>query len=83
MNPLTFARKAISMAAGLGAAQIVSNVVANTTPQTNMYQKVTVRTGAVVMGYMAGEAIEHYLERKQTEIESWWRENITTKADPK
>lgn len=83
MNPLTVARKAISMTAGLGAAQIVGSIVAHTTPQTTMYQKVTVRTGAVVMGYMAGEAIERYLERKQIEIETWWHENITAQADPK
>lgn len=83
MNPLTLARKAISLTASLGAGQIVGSIVANTTPQTTMYQKVTVRTGALVMGYMAGEAIDKYLERKQIELETWWHENITTKADSK
>ena len=83
MNPLTLTRKVISTAASLGAGKIVGSIVASTTPQNNLYQKVTVRTGAFVMGYMLGDAIDHYLEKKQVEIETWWHENITTKTDPK
>lgn len=83
MNTLTVVRKAISMTASLGAGQIVAGIVNSTTPQNTAYQKVTVRTGAFVLGYMAGDVIEHYLEKKQLEIETWWRENVTTQADPR
>lgn len=83
MNKIELARGAVSIATGLGISQIITGVVASTTPTDTTYQKVTVTTAKIALGMLIGEALDNMLDRKQADLISWWNENITTKAESK
>lgn len=83
MKYLEIAKGAVAFTTGLGISQILTGVVSSTTPTETTYQKVTVTTAKVVLGYAIGEVIDNMLDRKQADLTNWWHENITTKADPR
>ena len=81
MKYLEVTKSAVAFTAGLGISQILTGIVTTTTPTETTYQKVTVNTGKFVLGFVIGEAIDQVLDRKTAQLQSWWHENITTKAN--
>ena len=81
MKYLEVTKSAVAFTAGLGISQILTGIVSTTTPTDTTYQKVTVTTGKVVLGYVIGDAIDQVLDRKTDELRAWWHENITTKTE--
>ena len=80
MDKLELARRGVALTSGMGVSAILTGVIYNTTPTETAYQKVTVGTAKIVLGFIISEHVDRYLERKEEDLRIWWTENIITKA---
>lgn len=74
MNKLDVTKAVVNFVVGAGVTKIVNDIVANNTNPENIYQKVTVVSGAVVVGMMAKDASKVYTSAKIDEYAQSLRE---------
>lgn len=82
MKTVAIAKKIVSTIIGIGTAKIVKDVIENNVETDSVYQKVTVRTSSVAIGYAVSELTTDYTDRKIDEIVEFWQKNIKRKETP-
>lgn len=83
MKKIAIAKKIISTIVGLGTAQIVKQIIENNVETDTTYQKVTVGTASVAIGYAVSDYTSEYTDTKIEEIVDLWQKHVVnrTKTD--
>lgn len=83
MKKIAIAKKIINTIVGLGTAQIVKSVIENNVETDTTYQKVTVGTASVAIGYAVSDMTSEYTDTKIDEMVELWQKHVVnrTKTD--
>lgn len=83
MKKIAIAKKIINTIVGLGTAQIVKSVIENNVETDTTYQKVTVGTASVAIGYAVSDMTSAYTDTKIDEMVELWQKHVVnrTKTD--
>lgn len=79
MKKIAIAKKIISTVVGLGTATIVKSVIENNVETDNTYQKVTVGTASVAIGYAVSDMTSEYTNSKIDELVDLWQKHVVRK----
>lgn len=83
MSKIAIAKKIVSTIVGLGTAQIVKQIIENNVETDTTYQKVTVGTASVAIGYAVSDYTAEYTDSKIDEAVDLWKKHVVnrTKTD--
>jgi large-conductance mechanosensitive channel len=81
MNKLAIAKMAVSAIVGAGTTKIVTAIVKNNIQPDKLIDKVTVVSGAFVLGSMAADASKKYTDAKIDEAVNWFNETFPRTTD--
>lgn len=76
MKSVAIAKKIVSTIVGIGTAKIVNDIVESNVDTDNVYQKVTVKSASVAIGYAVSETTSNYTDRKIDEIVDFWQKHV-------
>ncbi|HKU51958.1 MAG TPA: hypothetical protein VJQ25_05795 [Nitrospira sp.] len=77
MKSIAIAKKIVSTIVGIGTAKIVKDVIESNVETDNVYQKVTVGSASVAIGYAVSETTSNYTDRKIDEIVALWQKHVS------
>src|SRR5688572_24020663 len=77
MKSIAIAKKIVTTIVGIGTAKIVNDIVEANVDTDNVYQKVTVKSASVAIGYAVSETTSNYTDRKIDEIVALWQKHVT------
>jgi hypothetical protein len=83
MKKIAIAKKIVTAIVGLGTAQIVKQIIENNVETDTPYQKVTVGSASVAIGYAVSDYTSDYTNTKIDEAVELWQKHIVkrTKTD--
>lgn len=76
MKAVSIAKKIVSTIVGIGTAKIVNDIVEANVDTDNVYQKVTVKSASVAIGYAVSETTSNYTDRKIDEAVALWQKHV-------
>lgn len=81
MKSVAIVKKIVSTIVGIGTAKIVNDIVENNVDTDNVYQKVTVKSASVAIGYAVSEQTSEYTDRKIDEAIAFWKKHVTDRKN--
>lgn len=72
MKAIAITKKVVSTIVGIGTAKIVNDIVERNVDTDSVYQKVTVKSASVAIGYAVSETTSNYTDRKIDEAVALW-----------
>ena len=82
MKSIAIAKKIVTTIVGIGTAKIVNDIVEANVDTDNVYQKVTVGSASVAIGYAVSETTSNYTDRKIDEAVALWKKHVTNRKTP-
>jgi hypothetical protein len=76
VDKIQIAKTVLSTAAGIGAAKVVAQVIANNTNPENVKDKIQIVVGAAVIGGIVRDAAKEYTDRTVDEVVTLYNEQI-------
>jgi hypothetical protein len=76
MNKIAAAKKIVTSIVAIGTTKIVAGVIENNVTTDSVYQKVTVGSASVAIGYAVSETTSDYTDRKIDEAVAFWNKHI-------
>jgi hypothetical protein len=77
MKSVAIAKKIVSTIVGIGTAKIVKDIIENNVETDKTYEKVTVGTASVAIGYAVSETTSNYTDRKIDEAVALWQKHFS------
>jgi hypothetical protein len=82
MKSVAVAKKIVSTIVGIGTTKIIKDMIENNVDTDTVYQKVTVGSASVAIGYAVSETTSEYTDRKIDEIVALWQKHVTNRKNP-
>lgn len=82
MNALAITKTVVKTIVGLGASTITKQIIEKNVDTETAYQKVTVNSASIAIGFAASDAASEYTDRKIEEIAAWYIKNIKNRKTP-
>lgn len=81
MKIVAIVKKTVTTIVGIGTAKIIKDVIENNVDTDNVYQKVTVGSASVAIGYAVSENTSEYTDRKIDEIVEFWHKHVKNRKN--
>lgn len=81
MKAIAITKKIVSTIVGIGTAKIINDVIENNVDTDTVYQKVTVKSASVAIGYAVSENTSNYTDRKIDEAVALWKKHVTDRKN--
>lgn len=81
MKAIAITKKIVSTIVGIGTAKIVNDIVEANVDTDNVYQKVTVKSASVAIGYAVSETTSEYTDRKIDEAVALWKKIVNNRKN--
>ena len=78
MTKLQATKCVVTAVVGIGASQIVRTIISNNVQAVRVIDKITVTSGAVVLGMMVSDISKKYTDNKIDEAVAWYKENFSS-----
>jgi hypothetical protein len=82
MKAIAITKKIVTTIVGIGTTKIIHDMIENNVDTDNVYQKVTVGSASVAIGYAVSETTSNYTDRKIDEIVELWNKHVTNRKTP-
>lgn len=77
MNKLEAVRRAASIVVGFGTAKVVKAIIQHNTAPKNVFDNVAITAASYVLGAVAADISQLWVDAKFDELVQWWDENVT------
>lgn len=81
MKSVAIAKKIVTSIVGFGTAKIIKDIIENNVETDTVYQKVTVGSASVAIGYAVSETTSEYTDRKIDEAVAFWQKHVTNRKN--
>ena len=81
MKSIAIAKKIVTTIVGIGTTKIIHDMIENNVDTDTVYQKVTVRSASVAIGYAVSETTSSYTDRKIDEAVALWQKHIANRKN--
>lgn len=81
MKAIAITKKIVSTIVGIGTAKIVNDIVEANVDTDSVYQKVTVKSASVAIGYAVSETTSNYTDRKIDEAVALWKKVVANRQN--
>lgn len=81
MKSIAIAKKIVTTIVGFGTAKIIKDMIENNVDTDTVYQKVTVGSASVAIGYAVSETTSEYTDRKIDEAVALWQKHVTNRKN--
>lgn len=81
MKAIAITKKIVSTIVGIGTAKIVNDIVEANVDTDSVYQKVTVKSASVAIGYAVSETTSNYTDRKIDEAVALWTKIVNNRKN--
>lgn len=81
MKSVAIAKKIVTTIVGIGTAKIIKDMIENNVDTDTVYQKVTVGSASVAIGYAVSEQTSEYTDRKIDEAVALWQKYVTNRKN--
>ena len=82
INAIAIVKKTVTTIVGIGTTKIIHDMIENNVDTDNVYQKVTVGSASVAIGYAVSETTSNYTDRKIDEAVALWKKHVTNRKTP-
>lgn len=79
MKSIAIAKKIVTTIVGIGTTKIIKSMIENNVDTDTIYQKVTVGSASVAIGYAVSETTSEYTDRKIDEAVALWQKHVTNR----
>lgn len=79
MKSVAIAKKIVTTIVGIGTTKIIKSMIENNVDTDTIYQKVTVGSASVAIGYAVSETTSEYTDRKIDEAVALWQKHVTNR----
>lgn len=79
MKSIAIAKKIVTTVVGIGTAKIVRDIIESNVDTKNVYEKVTVGSASVAIGYAVSETTSQYTDSKIDEAVALWQKHVTNR----
>jgi hypothetical protein len=81
MKTIAIAKKIVTTIVGIGTTKIIHDMIESNVDTDNVYQKVTVGSASVAIGYAVSETTSNYTDRKIDEAVALWQKHVTNRKN--
>ena len=79
MKSVAIAKKIVTTIVGIGTTKIIKDIIESNVDTDTVYQKVTVGSASVAIGYAVSETTSQYTDRKIDEAVALWQKHVTNR----
>lgn len=81
MKSIAIAKKIVTTIVGIGTTKIIKDMIENNVDTDTVYQKVTVGSASVAIGYAVSETTSKYTDRKIDEAVALWQKHFANRKN--